>query len=355
MLDAYVFQIYICIFSWAYVHLFNPSSPKASQPYMKNLITLQEPLSKGRRSCTEPLEKFSKIRGKLVRYIDMKRRRLSNSHFSRALVSSLVDFQKAQVLLMVAIQSSSLWAMYRQTFLMELSSIQQITNTIFFLKIVSWMGVFPVASTLYTLFKANQGSRYVTLLSLGSVVVSFGLSIKLNKFGDTIYDIVPNGANPVDGLPACGGLRSPLYYCDTGKGDLDIALGEYTDRVISGIWGLYYAIFSLAIIGSIANCVPSISWVTAFLRRARNGGFMRIVRVLSVFMQLSTVAVIGFLLKSLLNLSGVRSKTSNTNPAGTNLIDTSWTLGQIIAFLTWVPFVIGFIHLLLCESKEGQL
>jgi hypothetical protein len=344
MLVASEFQIYVCIVSWAYITFAYSNSRRASQPSSENLNTLQEPLGKS-----------SKTSCRLVRYIRTERDKLSKHLFSRALVSSLVDFQKAQVLLMIAVQSSCLWAIHRRTFLVEISSIQQITNTVFFLQIVSWMGVFPVALTLCTLLKANQGSRYVTLLSLGSLFVSLGLSLKLSTLGITASDVISHRVNSVDGLPACGGLPSPLYYCGTGRGDLDISLGRYTDLVSSAIWGLYYTILSLATIGTIAYCFPGKSRVAVLVRQARNRGVARIVRGLSFSIQLLTVAAIGFLLKALLNLSGVRPKTSNTDSASTNLIDTSWTLGQIIAFLTWVPFLIGFIHLLLRESKYGQL
>lgn len=137
-------------------------------------------------------------------------RAIKASHHTDALVSALVEFQKAQVFFMLAVQIAAIIALNNPTYL-EASSWQQLWNNVGILFNLAFGGCLPVVFVLVLLRRAGKRSPYTLIVSTICVVLStvmWFLTYESGPDPDTFkikYEGTP--------LPECGGEIAPIKFC----------------------------------------------------------------------------------------------------------------------------------------------
>ncbi|EMC97936.1 hypothetical protein BAUCODRAFT_146537 [Baudoinia panamericana UAMH 10762] len=132
------------------------------------------------------------------------------SHHSAALVSALVEFQKAQVFFMLAVQCAALIAIHNPAYVQS-TSWQQLLNNLGILYDLAFGGCLPVLFALFIMRLAGKRSVYTLAFTCCCVALSattwfLTFYIQLDSDADII--------NPGRTLPACGGGNvTPIKYC----------------------------------------------------------------------------------------------------------------------------------------------
>ncbi|KAK4540991.1 hypothetical protein LTR36_008360 [Oleoguttula mirabilis] len=140
---------------------------------------------------------------------DQLQRAIRASHHTAALVSALVEFQKAQVFFMLAVQIAALIALHNPSYV-QATSWQQLWNNLGILYNLAFGGCLPVLFSLFILRLAGKRSVYTLAVSFCCVAISAATwfltwSAEPNP-NTTISYTGPN-------LPACGGMTAPIKYC----------------------------------------------------------------------------------------------------------------------------------------------
>ena len=133
-----------------------------------------------------------------------------------ALVAAVVEFQKAQVFFMLAVQVACLIALKRPGS-WEATSWQQFWNNIGILFVLAFAGCFPVLLTQLVLARTGGDATYMTVISTCCVIVSTA-TWSLSKH--IVDDLTLNPKNDKYigqqqlSLPQCADA-SPIKYCYT--------------------------------------------------------------------------------------------------------------------------------------------
>lgn len=128
--------------------------------------------------------------------------RIGTSRQRAALLSALVDFQKAQCFYMLAIQAAALVAIWRSG--LGAKNWQEYFDNVRFLGLIATAGFLPVTFVLFTLHKAGMKSWYVFILSVCTVAVS-GVTLGSTKVPKPTIE-------PLRGHQ-CGLNQRPALYC----------------------------------------------------------------------------------------------------------------------------------------------
>lgn len=124
-------------------------------------------------------------------------------------MSALVDFQKAQVFFMLAVQIAALIALHNPSYV-EANSWQQLWNNIGILYNLAFGGCLPVLFSLFILRLMDKRSVYTLGVSLCCVAISTATwFLTWDANPDPNTSISYTGPD----LPACGGMIAPIKYC----------------------------------------------------------------------------------------------------------------------------------------------
>ena len=128
-----------------------------------------------------------------------------------ALLTSMVELQKAQCFFMIAIQIAALIMIQRSASLIEVHSYQHLQNNMNLIRAITTAGILPVTFGLFTLHLSNMKSSFIYCLTAVTVSMSSAtrLDIKNLKFNLKDMDAIKN-------YRFCGGNPSPETYCYNG-------------------------------------------------------------------------------------------------------------------------------------------
>ena len=140
---------------------------------------------------------------------DELQRAIRASNHTAALVSALVEFQKAQVFFMLAVQAASMIALHDPKYI-QAASWQQLWNNVGILYNLAIGGCVPVLFSLLILRLAGKSSVYTLGVSFCCVILS-GTTwfLTWNESPDLNTTISYDGPD----LPACGGQLAPIKFC----------------------------------------------------------------------------------------------------------------------------------------------
>lgn len=281
-----------------------------------------------------------------------------------ALVSALVEFQRAQIFFMLAVQIAALIALHNPTY-MEATSWQQLWNNVGILYDLAFGGCLPVVFGLFILRLASEKSFY----TLGVSVCCLTLSA-VTWFLTAFKRPDPNKSITYDGpdLPACGGMLAPTKYCyDTDwwafNSDASVkAVPMLAFCFVVQLWLILDQIDLFRIPASSGSPVKGncFQWWRAKIlqysfwktyERAVTERFHwlssikldtgeRVLKAINSVLLLATeLAFVG--LNAVLISDYAHILASNDYSQTLNLTD--WSLGQVISVTIWVPVLLEYI------------
>ncbi|CAK4032441.1 Hypothetical predicted protein [Lecanosticta acicola] len=134
--------------------------------------------------------------------------RVDDSHQQAALLSSLVEFQKAQSYFALTLQGSAIAALAGSGAMFDADSFRQLRLTVYLLGDVAVTGIVCITSGLYILHNAGKQNGYTTLLSVLAYFVSLVVWIQTRLPLHSLGELTMLHQD----LPACG-YKSPATYC----------------------------------------------------------------------------------------------------------------------------------------------
>ena len=245
-----------------------------------------------------------------------------------ALLSALVDFQKAQCFFMLTFQPAIIIAAQKGGLLAK--SWQEYFENDDKLGNIALAGFLPVTFVLFTLHKAGMRSLYVLFLSICTVVVA-GVTSEITK-----KVVLKPTIDPLDS-PRCGLDHRPYLICP----------GQTLGHNELSNWRLGYLVYTFCCVAIVILVVDIIFPLTneghvVFQKYAERWNLWRmksglIKKIIVVFLVVWDLAFVSWLCYFVV-LIGRRVKISNT-----------WTLGQSVAVAIFVPSLIEYGYLALCK------
>lgn len=340
MVTAYIIQILLALITWAYIRLTHRwiADSYGVFSFLSSYLSGKPRSERG------------------ARYQE----RLKERKFTKAVVTTLTDFQKTQIFFTISVQISCIWS---KSHLEELgtSSLQQWDNTDTFFAFISMASSLPMALTLITMRSADQRSRYVLLLSFIGSVMSCALLL-VSERADIVHAEEIMAVNQGGTLSQCGYIASPQFWCREattgdsvipGPGHFDPYLLYYLSTlmvfiVISAQVFLAFkeesTAFILFAIKPLQNMLPRIHRkLVSFLATGKGGPskFRRIIHVMSYPAEFILAFAITCQLITYFDFLGPGSDGVSGS--------TTWTLGQVISLTIWVPILVDFLHTAVCE------
>jgi hypothetical protein len=274
------------------------------------------------------------------------------------LVTTAVDFQRAQCFFMLALQMAGLIMLFHKGKDLGSSSLQQLTNNYHLIGCLSLGGTLPVSFLLACLHIADRRSWYTFILSLCTMAVSTTTLIYSRTHRVSEASI---GKSPYQ-LQYCG-TSNPTKYClpfDNGEGTIswtaahagttaycwmvlillfiDICLHSYpqTSRVVH---------YSSSQGGEVRSSRRHSSTASPPVAQSRWGSFANPSRTWKFWMAAThQVAEIGYLYGFLVYALDLGVMNF--------YVPREWAFGQIIAITVWAPTILEFIYLVLRKSHR---
>ena len=141
---------------------------------------------------------------------------LANKRHLSRLTVALIDFQKAQSLFMCAINIAALVVIRNRG--LDPKSIDQLSATYIFTKVIALGGILPITFTLFTLHLVDMCSWYLILLSSFSIALSTATLVTLGTFNPSKGELGDLSANASSGGPPSCGSWQPGAYCYYSNG-----------------------------------------------------------------------------------------------------------------------------------------
>ena len=303
----------------------------------------------------------------------------NKKHLSRLTVA-LIDFQKAQSLFMSAINIATLVGTHNGG--LDPQSIDQLSYTYLFTKVIALGGFLPVTFTLFTLHLLDMCSWYLLVLSVVSVVLSTTTLVTIGTFdpGKAALDDLSSYAS-TDGPPRCSSWR-PGAYCYNSNGQANSSLNQ----TALGLSGFCIFILVLLIIkqskilrsppaqhylswtsNKLAPFLPVLTVPARCLHRAIYPIRRRLDHTAGVVepfdldtdypMIIKRVFIAAlYLLFTGLYIYGFYAFCSDLAVfAQLDLLSNSWSFGQVLAIMVWAQPLCEYLHLELSKCLITEL
>ena len=134
---------------------------------------------------------------------------LKSSSQYAALLTSMVELQKAQCFFMLAIHSAALLLLDDPERLLTVTSYQQLLNNLDLMRLLTTAGSLPLVFGLLTLHLSHMKSSFIYCLTLLTFSFSSATGLEVNK-----WDVKPSDIKSFnDNFSPCGGNATPEKYC----------------------------------------------------------------------------------------------------------------------------------------------
>jgi hypothetical protein len=280
---------------------------------------------------------------------------------THALVVALQEFQKTQVLFLLALQIVSLLALDHSSWLEAPTPMQVYYNAVFMM-MLSTAGIYPIALGL-TMLRRNKGDDkkdstaarkdkdelegLVLLLSLACIGVSSATWYRSSHIKLNAGQLQQEGIN----LEDCGDIN-PLRYC-MGSGS-SLASEGLTQDIFSRQW-LSVGPLCVALYLTIEAALPPLVRhglipVPSWLKKVPQAAKHRLRNIPSwTWTFLNTLFILGIdawlLLGNVLIFGNVYIIWKEPFDDGK-----VWTIGQVIGVAVWVPVFLEWIYVAICKS-----
>ena len=327
MVASYMTQIFIALITWAYVrtayawieYVFIIWAMLRQASTWSSLSFKAPPVQKAIKQGKQAAEKFQ------------------GWHLSKTLVTALVDFQKTQVLFILAVQISCLWAANNGEVTLS-SSYGQEQNNLALYEVIGLNGAIPVVMTLSALHAARQDSLYIDIASLVSLAISSATCLSRPPFSSLYRFDDPE----VGGIAQCGGLESPLRYC-TARPDKTLffdAKAQLYIWLVPFITGLCFALKRAINVFRDHHGDPAQRQLDR--EAPQHPLWTLLLNVVEIVLAVGCCYLLGAYFQILL---------PNDYPAAYDVASifgaVQWTPGQVISITIWAPIVIDFVYNLL--------
>ena len=279
---------------------------------------------------------------------------------THALVVALQEFQKTQVLFLLALQIVSLLALDHSTWLEAPTPMQVYYNAVFMM-MLSTAGIYPIAIGLSMLRKNKSGDEdptterkakdelegFTLLMSLACIAVSSATWYRSSHIKFNAGQLQEEGLN----LDDCGDIN-PLRYC-IGSGS-SLASAGLTHDVFSLQW-LSVGPICVALYLTVETALPPMVqhglihapiWSTRRLQATKH----RLGRIPSwtwTFLKtLFILCIDAWLLFGNVLIFG-NIYTIWKEPLDDGKV---WTIGQVIGVAVWVPVFLEWVYVAICMS-----
>lgn len=349
VMTSYLLQICAAILFWLIIKVLTSWVRIMAWPFLACAAREPPPGFDPNLAYPPPYEKEQgRTKSALIRATSIQHR-LSRTRLHAATVSTLIEFQEVQAFFIGAVQIATL-ATFKpsgssQSDANFANSFGEAILDSQLVQALAINGVLPIL--LIQCILQQYGMRWWYTFTLLWVTIILALAVLIRKnllvsSFDVLWQALSN-SNPVD---ACGHMANPMVYCNT-YGYFD---GNYAEGGLGMVIIIYCSILLLTL--------------DFFAPIAKN---WRLARIISTRLTMGTLAspysqvyskmwnagryivhVVKFLLEYglagtvvyyLMNLTATAfTMTNGTNTWGT------WSFGQLIAVLVWVPTLFKFIY-----------
>ena len=268
-----------------------------------------------------------------------------------ALLTSMVELQKAQCFYMLAIQIAAIIAL-SDLKVLHLQSYTHLAHTLKLAYFVAGAGMLPIVFGLFLLHLSGMQSTFIFCLT----ATTFSLS-SVTRFYEIFLTVDPTDIEgPEIPPPSCGGHPGPSTYCSKDEFSVDVFLGWEGKWSSDPLFG--YSLFILIILffdqfirirqkspTGQAVWVNVFGWLSLKMRsRPRLKAFRNLPPTETILKRLrSCVALvfqIVFVWLLLRHFSDLRRLSDELQSEKSD-----WSVGQIVAILVLLPPIVEYTYL----------
>ena len=277
--------------------------------------------------------------------------RLLQTNQYSALTSGLVEYQKAQAYFAITMQGTAMIALGSDGSIFDAMTYKEIGYTVVMLGDVAAVGVVCLTFGLYLLYKAKKTSWYVTTLTILAALLCF---VTWSQTRSPLDNLTPR-TPPVTNISSCGGLVTPVKFCTA------FTTTNYSTKIEASIISCCATVLLVLIIRQGRHILGE--WyksLTTIISKRSEYSFPLKIRP-STYEKLSnrklisrelTIRTTHAFTEVILAIAAIIMLVWLAHPHSlgykyvslSNVQNTQWTFGQMIAITIWAPSIIEYIH-----------
>lgn len=281
----------------------------------------------------------------------------STSQYS-ALVSGLVEYQKAQAYFAITMQGAAMFALGGGGNILDAGSFQQIGRTISLIGDVAIVGIVCVTFGLYLLHKSEKTSWYVSALSFLATTLSL---VTWSQTRTPLKNLQPRLEASDVYLPACGGFVEPANFCNapettkvTVQFEGPIVACSLTIMLLLIIWQGKDSITKA--LTKLRHLVSTEEVEMPDMGRQHSDKLSQTARSSTRTIASALHGLRHIVADTILGTSAIIMLAWLADPKsrGFELNKTQWTFGQLIAITIWAPSIIEFLYSACCKFYSSN-